>query len=185
VSVGEAHGRPPRVTVNKRVGAAGAVLLVVGGLLAGCGYSLRGNLPPHIRSVAVPTFRNKTQEPAVESVITSAVVNAFVSSGKLRVVPVDQADSILDGEIVGYDIQSIAVDRRINAREYRLLVTMNLELRDVRQGGLLFRQEGLSEKADFRVSGQVSETISREDSAVRQAAVDIGRRIVNLVVDRF
>jgi len=169
----------------RRLGAASAGVLLVVTLLARCGYSFRGNLPGHIRTVAVPTFRNKTQEPAVESVITSAVVNAFVTSGKLRVVPVDQADSILDGEIVGYDIQSIAVDRRINAREFRLTVTMNLELRDVKQGGLLFRQEGLSEKADFRVAGQVSDTISREDSAVRQAAVDVGRRIVNLVVDRF
>jgi outer membrane lipopolysaccharide assembly protein LptE/RlpB len=164
---------------------AAAGLLGTALLLAGCGYSVRGGLPPHIRSVAVPTFRNATAEPAVETVITAAVVNAFVTSGTLRVVPVEQADAILDGEIVGYEIQSIAVDERIRAREYRLLVTLNLRFRDVRQGGLLFRQDGLQEKADFRVAGQVAETLSREDSAVRQAAVDIGRRIVNLVVDRF
>lgn len=162
---------------------AGALL--VGLLLGGCGYSLRGNLPPHIRTVAVPTFKNTTQEAAVENTVTAAVVSAFASSGKLRVVSPEEADAILEGEIVGYQIQSIAVDRTLNVREYRLLVTLNIRFRDVRKGEMLWRQEGLQEKADFRVPGQVSATISREEAAVREAAVDIGRKIVNLVVDRF
>ena len=44
-------------------------------VLAGCGYSLRGSLPAHIRSVAVPVFANKTQQPAVENFLTRAVVD--------------------------------------------------------------------------------------------------------------
>jgi hypothetical protein len=159
--------------------------IVVMFLAAGCGYSTKGNLPNHIKTVAVPTFKNKTQEPAVESTVTAAVVNAFTTSGKLRVVPVGQADSILEGEVVGYDVQTVSVDNRINVRQYRLVVTVNLVFRDVRQGGLLFRQEGFQERADFAVPGQVSATIGREESAARLAAVEIGRRIVNLVVDRF
>ena len=71
------------------------------------------------------------------------------------------------------------------SRQYRLVVTLNLQFRDTREGSMLFRQEGLQERADFVVPGAVSATISREEGAVRQAAVEIGRRIVNLVVDRF
>ena len=77
-----------------------------------------GNLPPHIKSVAVPTFVNKTQEPAVENAITSAVINAFVTSGKLRVVPMGEADSILEGEIIGYQIQSTGY--QVSARTMRM-----------------------------------------------------------------
>jgi hypothetical protein len=163
-----------------------ALMTVVAlGLATGCGYSTKGSLPNHIKSVAVPTFKNRTQEPAVESTITAAVINAFVTSGKLQVVPADRADSILEGEVTGYDIVSVAVDNRINVRQYRLVVTLNLQFRDVRQGGMLFRQEGLQERADFTVPFAVSSTINREEGAVRAAAVDIGRRVVNLVVDRF
>lgn len=164
---------------------AGAGLLLLAALVAGCGYSFTGSLPAHIRTVAVPTFRNLTGEPAVETTLTSAVVNAFVTSGKLRVVPVDEADSILDGEVTGYQVHAVAVDRRLDVREYRLVVTMNIALRDVRQGTVLFREDGLREQADFRVSSQVADTISREEGAVRAAAIDVGRKIVNLVVDRF
>jgi hypothetical protein len=43
----------------------------------------------------------------------------------------------------------------------------------------------VQERVEFAVPFEVSATISREDSAVRQAAVEIGRKVVNLVVDRF
>lgn len=154
-------------------------------LLAGCAYSLRGSLPGHIRSVAVPVFVNKTQEPAVENFLTRAVVDAFVTSGRLKVVRLEEADSILEGEIVGYRVDSLSFDPRANVREYRLTVTLNLQFRDVRQNVTLWRQEGIQEKADFRVPGQVAATITSEESALRLAAVDIGRAIVNLAVDRF
>src|SRR6266511_175624 len=140
------------------------LLTLITALLAGCGYGVSGSLPEHIKTVAVPVFKNKTQEPAVEHGITSAVVTAFVNSGRLKVVPLDQADAVLDGEIVGYAIEPLTFDRRLNAREYRLRVVLNIE---------------------FRVVGQVSDTISREEGAVRQAAVEIGRKLVTQVVDRF
>lgn len=154
-------------------------------LLAGCGYSLRGSLPAHIRTVAVPIFVNKTQVPAVENVLTSAVVEAFTTSGRLRVVRPEEADSILEGEIVGYRLESLAFDQRANVREYRLTVTLNLQFRDVKQNVTLWRQEGVHEVADFRVTGLVANTITSEESALRLAAVEIGRAIVNLAVERF
>ncbi len=160
-------------------------LLLLALLLGGCGYSLRGTLPAHIKSVAVPIFVNRTHEPAVEHAITRAVIDAFVTSGRLRVVRAEDADSVLEGEIVGYRIEALAFDPRANVREYRLWVTLNLKFRDVRKDRMLWRQEGLQERADFRVPGQVAVTISREESALRQAAVDIGRAIVNLAADRF
>jgi hypothetical protein len=154
-------------------------------LASSCGYTLGGNLPPHVKTVAVPIFRNRTQEPAIENVITSAVVNAFVSGGRLKVVSVDQADSLLEGEITGYAVDSIAFDPSINAQVFRVRVTLNVQFRDLRNNTMLWRQEGLQELADFRVAGQVSQTIALEESAARQAAVDIGRTIVSLALDRF
>jgi outer membrane lipopolysaccharide assembly protein LptE/RlpB len=162
-----------------------AVLLVLIAGLGGCGYTVRGSLPSHINTVAVPIFRNLTSEPAIESLITRAVVEAFTTNGRLTVVGREQADAILDGEIVGYSVSSIAFDRDANVRQYRLLVTVNLRMRDVRRNTMLFQQTGVREQADFRVQNAVSQTISREETALRAAAVDIGRNIVSLAVTRF
>jgi len=153
--------------------------------VGGCGYSLQGNLPDHIKSVAVPVFRNRTTEPGVESTISSAVVNAFTTNGKLRVVSLDAADSMLEGEIIGFEVQSLAFDSRLNLRSYRLAVTMNVRFRDLKKSAMLWEQQGLREVVDFQVAGQVADTVSREEGAVKQAAVEIGRKVVNHAVDRF
>jgi hypothetical protein len=161
--------------------------VVLAGLVGGCGYSvgLGGNLPSHLKTVAVPIFVNSTQQPAVEGVITAAVVNAFVTSGRLKVVSVKEADSILEGNIITYNLESIAYNAQINVTEYRLRVRVNILFRDVRQNTTLYKQDGLEQWADFRVQGQVSDTLAREDQAARQAAVEIGRRIVASSIDRF
>jgi hypothetical protein len=154
-------------------------------LLAGCGYSTSGNLPDHIKTVAVPIFKNRTLEPGVDTAITSGVVNAFSSGGRVRVVPLDEADAILEGEVVGYSLDGLAFDRNANVRAYRLRLVLNVEFRDVRRSALLWRQEGLQETSDFQVAGSVSDTVARGQGAVLQAASEIGRKVVNLAVDRF
>lgn len=163
--------------------AASLVLLVAA--VSGCGYSLRGHLPEHIQSIAVPIFANRTQEPAVESVITRAVVEAFSTNGRLRVARLEEADAILEGEVIGYAVDSIAFDRNANVQLYRLRVVLNLTMRDLRRNTVLFRQPNFSEKSDFRVRGAVSQTIAREETALRQAALDIARTVVSLAIDRF
>ena len=154
-------------------------------LVAGCGYSTRGSLPDHIKTVAVPIFKNRTLEPGVESAITSGVVNAFSSGGRVKVVPLDEADAVLQGEVVGYSLDGLSFDTNANVRAYRLRLVLNVEFRDVRRSAMLWRPEGLSETSDFQVAGQVSDTIARGQGAVQQAAAEIGRKVVNLAVDRF
>jgi len=163
--------------------ALGLLLLAVG--LAGCGYSFRGNLPDHIKTVAVPVFTNKTSTPAVESYLTSAIVEAYASNGRLRVVKQEEADAILDGEVVFYGIFPIAYDNVANVRLYRLIVTLNVRLREVKNNATLFEQQSLKESADFQVLGAVSQTIGNEEGAVRAAAKEVARSIVSLTIDRF
>lgn len=177
---------PPRaavlpVAVVMRI----ALLLVFAVGFAGCGYSLRGTLPSHIKSVAVPIFVNRTPEPAVEGLLTRAVVEAFSTNGRLKIASPADADAILDGEVTGYSLDSIAFDPSANVRQYRLTVTLNLRFRDVKRNEVLFQQSGVQERADFQVLGAVADTISREESALRLAAVDIARAIVTLAIERF
>jgi hypothetical protein len=162
------------------------LLLVFGACLAtGCGYSFRGNLPSHIKTVAVPIFKNRTEAPGLENTITSAVISAFSNGGRLRVVPVEQADSILEGEIVGYQIDGAGFDRNQNVQAYHLRVVLNVTFRDVRQNKMLWQENGLAQTADFQVQGQVSDTLAQGGGAASQAATDIGRKIANAAVDLF
>jgi len=168
-----------------RRGGRALALGLLAAAIAGCGYSFRGNLPEHIQTVAVPVFANKTGEPRIESLLTNGVVEAFSTNGRLRVVRREDADAVLEGEVTGYSVQSISYDSQANVRQYRLTVTLNLKLLDMKKNAVLFEEHSLSEKADFQVMNAVSQTISVEETAVRTAATEIGRAIVSLTVNRF
>lgn len=172
--------RPPRA--SRGILLAALALAVAAG---GCGYTLQGNLPDHLKTVSVPVFKNQTTEPGAENTITAAVINAFTTNGRLKVVSADRADCILDGEVTGYQVQSLTYDSKLNLRSYRLTVTMNVRFRDLRRTELIWQQDALVENVTFDVAGQVADTISREEGAVKQAALEIGRKIVNRAVDRF
>ena len=170
------------VGVAARATAAVFTLLVLGG----CGYSLRGTLPAHIRTVGVPMFKNLTTEPAVEGLVTRAIAEAFSTNGRLRVVDPADADAILEGEVVSYQLVSIAFNPQATQQVLRLILTLNVRFRDVRDKTLLFQQSGYQEHADFQVQGSVADTIAQQRGvAIRAAADDIARTVVSLAVNRF
>ena len=176
---------PPRLRADVKSALRRLALVGFALLVGGCGYSLHGHLPADVRTVAVPILVNRTTKPFVETEMTRALADAFATDGRLKLASRDVADAVLEGEVTGYELVSIAFDPGANVRLYRLVITMNVRFRDLRRNTLLFTQQGLSEKADFRVSGVVSETISREEIALRAATADIARAVVALAIERF
>ncbi|PYJ09147.1 MAG: hypothetical protein DMF06_10905 [Verrucomicrobia bacterium] len=73
-------------------------------LLSGCaGYHVGPATPAYLRqvhSIAVPTFRNGTLIPRMESLITSTVIKQFQQDGTFRIANENTADATLKGEIV-------------------------------------------------------------------------------------
>jgi len=160
-------------------------VLALAGILGGCGYTVGGTLPSDIQTISVPIFKNMTRQPGVEGLITRAVVEAFSTNGRLKVAGSADADVILDGEVTSYSVFAIAFDQNSNARQYRLIVIVNLLLRDRRKNEVMFQQAGVREQVDFAVQNAVSQTISLEETSLKAAAVEIGRSIASLTVSRF
>lgn len=161
-----------------------ALLLVWG--VAGCGYSLRSSLPPHIRTIHVRTLENRTQEPGIEALITQALVEAVVTSGRVQLAASPaQADAVLEGAVVEYGLTSLAFDRAANVAQYRLQIALSLVLKDRVRDTVIWRQDRVADRADFRVAGTVAGTLAQEDAALRRAAVEVSRAIVSLAFEGF
>jgi outer membrane lipopolysaccharide assembly protein LptE/RlpB len=155
-------------------------------LAAGCGYALRSNLPAHIKTVHVPVLQNRTQEPGIEDFVTQALTEAVVTSGRVRIAPsAAEADAVLEGSIVEYSLTSLAFDRNANVTQYRLRIALALTFRDRVKNQVIWRQERIEDRADFPVSGPVTQTLVREDQALRRAAVQVSRAIVSLAFEGF
>src|SRR4051794_38128818 len=62
-----------------------ALVLLCAALVSGCGYALSGHgsyLPATIKTVAIPTFENRTPVSRVEQLLTERVRGEFIGRGK-------------------------------------------------------------------------------------------------------
>lgn len=165
--------------------AARALVLAAVLVPAGCGYSLSGNLPPDIKTVAVPVFRNRTLLPGIENILTPAVARAFANSGRLRVVSLGQADSVFEAEVLSYQLQSSAYTSQETVTEYRVVVILDVHFRDRIRGRTLWRQAGLQDHADFRAPAQVAPLFSINEAALQRVADELAAKIVTFAIEQF
>jgi hypothetical protein len=154
------------------------VACVLAGLV-GCAYSFQSsNLPGHIRSVAIVNLANSTLEPGIEQEATAAIVDQFIKDGRLKLAPEGQADARLSGSLVKYEnrVYNYGADR--NPRDYIVVVTADVEMKDQVKNRELWRDEALTRTAVYVPGGASGLTTEREarDDAVRALAADIVTR---------
>jgi outer membrane lipopolysaccharide assembly protein LptE/RlpB len=171
--------------VRPRALAVLLVSLAAAVALGGCGYSLRTSMPAGIKSVHVPVLENRTAEPGIEDFITSALTQAVVGTGARIAASAADADASLEGSIVEYRLISLSFDSSANVTSYRLIIALALTFKDLKQNKVIWKQDRVEERADFVVSGQVTQTLAREQVAVQRAAVDVARAIVSFAFEGF
>jgi len=148
------------------------------------GYHLGPQTDTQYASVAIPMFRNTTIHPQLEAQITNSVIRELQSEGELQVELIARADAIVYGKIVDYQRKSVrALQGEIRTvREYRITVTVEIELRDRLTGELLLKPTKVSESADVFIGSDLQ---SAEIQALPIIGEKLGRKVVTLLADRW
>jgi hypothetical protein len=111
--------------------------LLLPGILFGCaGYHVGPVTKTSFHSIAVPMFRNETLRPQLEAKITNEILRRLQQDGSLQIEPQSRADVILTGTVVRYEriaLRSLQSDTGV-PREYRIVITVRVEVRDRRTG---------------------------------------------------
>ena len=100
--------------------------LVIGFAFSGCGYHLGEIRPTPMRSVrtlAVPTFKNKTYEPRVEVILADTLIKTLQEDGTYTIVQGSRADATLEGVLTKIERRSI------RSVQNNVLATSEFELR--------------------------------------------------------
>jgi hypothetical protein len=149
----------------------------------GCtGYKLGSNLPPNIRSVAVPVFVNQTGEPGLETLTTSATLQEFQKDGSLKVADRTTADTVVEVTLRKYKLTPLRYrsDRATTAREFRLTLEAEVTWRRLPSQEVLAHSTKVEGYKDFEA---LTDLPSARREALPDAATDLAHRIVRTVVD--
>ena len=149
---------------------------------SGCvGYTVGSMLPGDIRSVYVPTCRNQTSEPFIEQDVTSALIAAIQMDGSLRVAAEEEADATLEVVLTGFHLDPVAYESGSSntAEEYRMTLEARYMLQRNADGTVVAEGARVRGWEDFDFTGDLT---SSKAVALRPAAEDLGRRLVNALV---
>jgi hypothetical protein len=159
-----------------------AIALLVS--LAGCSYSPNPALfPPHLKTLAVPVFENRTTEPNLDQEVTQAVVNRFVANNRLRVVSEGEADLVVSGAVVGYTNSVFGFNAREQAQEYQVAVTVAVRVKDRVKNREMWADDRLVRTSNYFVVTTPGQQVQDQVTA-RQDAIDkIGEAVINKTVE--
>lgn len=102
------------------------------------GYAWHSLYRQDVRTIAVPIFTNKTFVRGLEFQLTKAIGNYLESSTPYKVVSREQADTILEGEIVNVTGVGVSLDRNTNLpQEEMITIRVNFVWKDLRSGRIL------------------------------------------------
>jgi hypothetical protein len=139
--------------------AVGAFALAA--LAAGCGYSTSSTLDERYQAIHVAGFQNQSREYDLQAPLTNAVIRKFLNDGRLRVVGAGEADLIVTGTILGYDLKGVTFDRNNDVSQFESFVTASVAVTDARTGAVLWRDSHLVGETSFStgVTGSSSDRL--------------------------
>ena len=154
-----------------------AVLVLCAGALAlsGCGYSNGFRMPPGVKTLAVPMFRNETfpLRRDVEVDVTRALKEELALRSDLRIVSSGKdADAILEGVVLEFQQGVLTEGARDTVQESGIVVRLRIRLVSTRDGSVLVERVVQDYAAFSNIAGEGIEIARAE--AVRELA----RRIV-------
>lgn len=115
--------------------------------LFGCGYTTPTYLGPQGASIAIPVFENKTDWRGGEFELTRAVVKNIQQRTPYRVAPKENADLILEGEILDHRTPGVLDDRADRVLQSQVMLQVSVRL--VNKAGEVLTEKNSWFTADF------------------------------------
>jgi hypothetical protein len=148
-----------------------------------CGYTASSSLPSHIKSIAIPVFKNETLEYRIEEELTNTVVEHFVNDNRLTVVGEREAASILLGTVASYQHRVFSYTAGEVAQEYEVTIKVAIEFKDVSSGRIIWKDEGLVGSARYFAVDMAGQTAQTEQEGRKPAIEFLAKDILTRTVE--
>ncbi len=159
-------------------------------LFPACGYHVAGTatrIPPDVKTIAVPAFKNMSSTFRIEQQVTSAVTRELLERTHYRILPnPPDADAVLKGTIK--DVRSRAIAFDINtgrATSLQIRVLADVQLQDLHSHKILFANSNYVFREEYQVSEATSQLFEEDKSALDRLSRDLARTLVTDILENF
>lgn len=137
------------------------VALLSLGAGAGCAYNTETTLDPKYSTVYVSPFYDESKEYDLQAPLTNAVTRKFITDSRLKVVPKEQADLLLEGVILDYRLRGLTFDQNDEPTQFLMVITAGVRCTDQDSGEVLWEEKLMAGETTFytRAAGQSSDRL--------------------------
>lgn len=156
--------------------------------LNGCGYHLTGTgstLPEHLKTLSIPVFTNSSSQPEIHRELTSAIINAFITDGRVKVVRKGQSDMVMKGNLIHYELKTLSFSANAFAGDYIVVLGVDVEVTDRVKNKSFLKQKNLKTEWNYTATSDIVDTESARLVALEEAYRVLGNRLVSLLVNQF
>jgi len=145
--------------------AVGLTLLLS---LVSCGYRLANrNLGGgEGKTIAVPTFVNRTTTYRIEQRVTEAIRREFIRRTRFKVVPDTSGDLVMAGEVLTYAAVPATFDKQGRGSTYTMLVDLSVRLTDTKTGDIVFQNDRWTFREVFQLAQSSADFVPEDLSAL-------------------
>jgi outer membrane lipopolysaccharide assembly protein LptE/RlpB len=158
--------------------------------LLACGYHVAGTatrIPPDVKTIAVPAFKNMTSTFRIEQQLTSAVTREFLERTHYRIIPNPaEADAVLRGTVK--DVRARAITFDVNtgrATSLQVQVTADVKLEEVHSHKLLFSNSNYVFREEYQVNESPTALFEEDKPALERLSRDLARTLVTDILENF
>lgn len=155
--------------------------------VANCGYGLSGlgkQIPAHIKTVVIPDFENKTTRIEAEQFVTFAVKDEFIRRSELELVANRaNADAILEGKILIFDVTPVSMTGDASANLYRVSITLSVRFIDMQNNEIIFEDENINFTDNYNIERE--DFFSQETESLRVISERFAESVVSTILENF
>lgn len=153
-----------------------ALVVTLAACASGCGYHAGSLIPSDLRTIHVPMFDNLTFRRGLEFRLTEAIQQEMLRRTHLKIVPADEADTILTGAISDFQGSLLVRDVTFRVIAEDVTIYINFKWTDRRTGRIL--AEGNNVSRTVRLYATRGETVgSSTTESFRWLAEDVVDRM--------
>lgn len=164
-------------------------LLLVSGFTECYKPVTKSQLPPHIKTVAVPAFQlgPEALRFKLDHRFTDAVIKELIRRGHgLRVQSEREgADAVIDGVVKSFYFSGVLLDDKGRARIFEVTIAAAVTVRDQHNNRVLYDNQNFVFRGEFEFANDPRNFFNEEDPAVQRMARSFAESIVSTLVNGF
>jgi hypothetical protein len=148
------------------------VLLIAAVTFGGCGYRLSGSRisQGEGRTIAVPTFINRTTTYRIEQRLSEAVRRELLRRTRYQVSSEPSADVVVAGEVLSFSAIPIIFNDQGRASSYSIFVDMRVYVTDNATGAAIFQNDRWTFRDEFELAPNSEEFVPEDTAAIDRLA---------------